>query len=153
MAKQNTLAKMGIPFECWFWSNVDTLQGANDCWVWRNAKNPLIHVTISQNKKHLSAHRVAYELSKGEIPKGQFVCHSCDNPICCNPRHLWTGSHQDNMTDMSVKGRAGRKPVVTLDQYLSVRDQINNPNVIMADIAENLGVAISSVYRARHRYG
>ena len=51
------------------------------------------------------AHRVVFEHYKGPIPKGMFVCHSCDNPPCCNPEHLFLGFAQDNSNDMKSKNR------------------------------------------------
>lgn len=63
------------------------------------------------------AHTIAYRLFNGEIPKtnskggaqvAMFVCHTCDTPECCNPKHLWLGTAKDNNDDRAKKGRSYR---------------------------------------------
>lgn len=79
------------------------------CWGWNGAMNKwgYAHVRIGGRDANVSynAHRVAYLVYKGDIPKGLVVCHSCDNRQCCNPEHLFVGTHLDNTRDMISKKR------------------------------------------------
>lgn len=59
--------------------------------------------------KHVRAHRVAWERSRGPIPEGLGVLHHCDTPACVNPAHLYLGTQRSNMRDASVRGRFGEK--------------------------------------------
>lgn len=91
-----------------FWSKVNK-DGDNGCWEWTGALNRHGYGSFWLDKCVL-AHRIAWRLANGPIPEGKLVMHSCDNRICCNPEHLFTGTNQDNMDDMVEKGRANRMP-------------------------------------------
>ena len=75
------------------------------CWGWKN--KPLItgYAPIYYERRNKGAHCVSWMLHRGPIPKGMFVCHHCDNPICTNPDHLFLGTPKDNTVDMLNKGR------------------------------------------------
>jgi len=75
------------------------------CWVWQLQKDKEGYGRLKYKKSTLRAHRGSYLLFNGEIPEGLLVCHSCDNPSCVNPEHLWLGSPKENTQDMLSKGR------------------------------------------------
>ena len=75
------------------------------CWEWTAARNALGYGTISVKRRSTLAHRVAWELTHGPVPDGLCVCHTCDNPGCVRPDHLWLGTREENNHDRSAKGR------------------------------------------------
>ena len=81
----------------------------DECWEWMGArKDKLPYGLIMRGPKGAGlvyTHRVAYEVTYGPVPDGLLVLHKCDNPPCCNPRHLFLGTHQDNTLDAQTKGR------------------------------------------------
>jgi len=79
----------------------------HECWVWRGAKGVKGYGQIKRTgeRRQVYAHRIAYELANGEVPEHKQVCHSCDNPLCVNPSHLFVGSSHDNHQDMKRKYR------------------------------------------------
>jgi hypothetical protein len=87
-----------------FWSKVK-IGGPDDCWEWQASLRKDGYGRFNINGVTLKSSRVAYELGIGPIPEGQGVLHTCDNPPCCNPRHLFPGTQRDNADDMVSKGR------------------------------------------------
>lgn len=91
-----------------FHEKVDRSGGPDACWPWTAYRRVHGYGEIGAGGRRgriLKAHRVAYELENGPIPDGMVVRHKCDNPPCCNPAHLELGTQQDNIADMSERGR------------------------------------------------
>lgn len=95
-----------------------TVKAPSGCWEWQGCRADFGHGKIGlSDGKNALVHRVVYERMVGPIPDGLLVCHHCDNPPCCNPEHLFVGTHKDNSEDMVKKGRSWD------------RSGLKNPNV------------------------
>lgn len=140
-------------FEAKFWARVD--RGApDDCWEWQACRHHFGHgqinvpasVPIVGGRVHYS-HRVAYHLTHGPVPRGLFVCHSCDNPACCNPAHLSAGTQARNMRDMAARGRARHeqpRAILTEDQVRDIRRR-RADGERCCDLAREFGVSYTCI--------
>src|SRR5574337_190121 len=92
-----------------FWASVDSSGGPDACWPWLRGCSRRGYGVVSFNGKIQKASRVACELAHG--PLGELhALHTCDNPPCCNPRHLYGGTNAKNMEDKVARGRHYKGP-------------------------------------------
>ncbi|MBP8293825.1 MAG: HNH endonuclease, partial [Caldilineaceae bacterium] len=107
--------------------------------------------------KIYTAHRVAWELVNGSIPDGALCCHRCDNRKCCNPAHIFLGTHADNMRDMvnkgrhvSVMGEPNYNTKLTEQDVISIRGE-KFVGWRKCDIAQHFGISSGQVGRILSR--
>jgi hypothetical protein len=87
-----------------FWSYVNQ-RGPDECWPWTRATDRDGYGCITIQGRSIRANRLALYLHTGTDPLAFQALHSCDNPPCCNPRHLKAGTNRENIDDMICKGR------------------------------------------------
>jgi HNH endonuclease len=85
------------------WDRVDK---SGDCWEWQGTPDKDGYGVFTYRGRPYRAHRAAWIVTFGEIPRGLQVCHSCDNPACVRPEHLMLGTHRSNVVDRVRKGRS-----------------------------------------------
>lgn len=125
---------------------ITKLDIADVCWNWTGCKNPAGYGVITADGKLKLAHRVTYELHKGEIPENLIVRHICDNSSCCNPNHLELGTLKQNQEDVDSRGRRPKgmnhwKTKLSDEQI----DAIRKDRRRQVDIASEYGVAQAHV--------
>ena len=114
-----------------FWAKVAKGQ-PNECWLWSGCRNGDGYGFLHWNSHNTGAHRLAFSLSKGEIPEGFEVDHACRNRACCNPEHLTAVSHSLNMEKAGFISRTA-SPIDTPPPQ-----QIDTPLVIDPASSETL---------------
>lgn len=138
-----------------FWSRVDT-SSVDGCWPWLAGKNSWGYGCVVFRGRSSNASRVAAILSHGEVPAALVVCHSCDNPACCRPSHLFVATQAENLLDCRTKGRAVyRKDTahhratakLTPEQVLDARSAYAGGET-QTSIARRLGVHSATISRA-----
>jgi hypothetical protein len=144
-----------------FWPKVAKLLDWSACWIWLASKERIAKGKYGtfKLKSYVTsrAHRVAYALYYGRSPGELLVCHTCDNPQCVNPSHLFLGTVQDNSDDMVRKGRASKQDQrgernkaakLSAEQIETIRDLIR-ANLTNTAIAARYGVTHQAISRIR----
>ena len=128
--------------------------GTDDCWPWTASCDENGRGMIRISGYLFKAPRVAYLLATGRDPGTQDVCHICDNPICCNPIHLWCGTRAANNEDRDAKGRQiapfGEKHGCAVLTEAQVRTVLKS-SLPGRYLASRLGVSESTISAIRHR--
>ena len=135
--------------------NKFVVRNPEGCWGWKGCKpaNPG-YGQFRTCMRLERAHRASWMIHYGEIPKGMFVLHKCDNTECSNPEHLFLGNHQDNFRDMLSKGRhkffgasgeRNHKAVLTPEKVKYIRSS----SLSSYKLAKELKVSPYTVWEAR----
>lgn len=95
----------GVPLAHRIRVRTDRSGGLNACWPWLGQRQPNGYGLMRVNGQMRTVTHLVYELDRGHPHEKPLVLHTCDNPPCVNHRHLWTGTHLDNVQDKYRKGR------------------------------------------------
>ncbi len=127
------------------------------CWEWQRYRLPTGYGRTHYHGENMLAHRLAWIVLRGEIPANRCVCHRCDNPPCCNPEHLFVGTHKANMRDALKKGRLKIGNLVGVTRFRRVRkltnaqvEEILTSNESSRALADRFGCTYTNVYMIRN---
>ena len=132
------------------------------CWEWRGGKDPQGYGRIGINQKPYKCNRISYLIWNKKFPNN-FACHTCDNPSCVNPLHLWDGTNYENVRDMVAKGRhkeghlqeraslTKEQVKEIIDTYSPDRTYKRKGEITFTEIAKLYGVNRKTIYRVLKR--
>lgn len=119
------------------------------CWEWQGAKTPDGYGTVRVGNKLTGAHRAVFQLFHGQITKADVVCHSCNNPACCNPKHLVAGSPADNIRDfLATGGQIGKRKHLLTPEVIAEVCRLRSGGSSLTAIAASLGFDRKTAVRA-----
>lgn len=134
-----------------FWSKVNKTENENTCWEWQAStfRNGYGHFFI--NGKMASSHRVAWLMTYGAIPETMYICHRCDNRKCCNPNHLFLGTHAENQRDMAMKhrsphGEKHKNAKLTAEQVENMRMLYRSGGITYRELAAKFGMSVGHTW-------
>lgn len=125
----------------------------NGCWNW-SRKTASKYPMFKLGRLDFIASRIAFKIEYGHTPEEMDVCHSCDNPRCVNPAHLFLGTAQDNADDMVKKGRHRTNPARGSDsgpaklvenQIIQIRE-LRKCGVPVREIASIFSISWRNIY-------
>ena len=136
-----------------FWAKV-VKTTENECWEWLAAKHKFGYGMFGVKNKVIYTHRFSFELHFGKIPDGLEILHSCDNPPCCNPKHLFLGTQRHNVIDMGNKDRrsGGSMPgeqhpqaKLTIEIARNIRKQYSQERISQRKLAKLYNVCQTTI--------
>lgn len=124
----------------------------NSCWICLSHKLNKGYPRIRYNGKQFQMHRFIYIYFNRKIPKNKVLRHSCDNPLCINPKHLILGTVLDNIKDRQLRNRQAKGESIS-NSKLKEKDinYIRNSKKNSVQLSKELNLAHSTIYRIRKR--
>lgn len=118
------------------------------CWIWNAATDRNGYGVFSYNGKRETSSRISYIFYKGSISNGLHVLHTCDNPSCVNPDHLFLGTNKDNVEDRKAKNRpVGRHKIITTELMTRIKEHLGSHENSYRAISRELGVSRETIRR------
>lgn len=151
----------GVPLAYRLAARTDRSAGPDACWLWLGTRYQQGYGRMQWKGRTVRVTHLVYELDRGHPPPADRpqVLHTCDNPPCVNPKHLWAGTALDNMRDRDRKGRA-RPPRgeahgmarLTALQVQEIRKRYATGDLTQRSLAEDYGLAqqhVSEIVRGK----
>lgn len=135
-----------------FWNCID-IKGDNECWNWNKQSKQDGYGRTSFKGKILMAHRIAFEIhNKRPIGDNMILCHSCDNRLCCNPKHLREGTHKDNSDDkfergrfIFMKGEMNGRAKITNEVANIIRERYKKERITQIQLANEYNISQNAI--------